>query len=65
MNWLALIGAVAFGGALVFGLQTGTMPIAPSWSPYREDEPGWFWIGAFIYSFAVVASLAAFIGLLR
>ncbi len=64
MNWLAIIGIVAFGGGLLFGLQTGTMPIAPSWSPYREEEPGWFWTGASIHAFAATASFAAFVGLL-
>jgi len=65
MNWLALIGVAAFAGALVFGFRTGTMPIWAHWSPYREDEPGWFWAGAAIHALLFAASLAGFLGLLR
>ena len=54
-----------WGGALLFGLRTSTMPVAPSWSPHREEEPGWFWTGAAIHTFAAIASFAAFIGSLR
>ncbi len=65
MNWLALIGVAGFVGALLFGLRTGTMPVGPSWSPYRDEEPGWYWTGAAIHASGAAVSLAAFMGLLR
>lgn len=65
MNWLAFLGLLIFGGLLAFGLRTGTMPMAPYWSPFRDDEPVWFWLGATIYGTGAILSLAAWVGLLR
>ena len=64
MNWIALIGVALFGGALFFGLKTGTMPMRGS-APFRDDEPVLFWsLGAF-YALLLLVSLAAFVGLIK
>ncbi len=65
MNWYALLGVAFFGGLLLFGLRTGSMPYSHSWSFHKDEDPGWFWGGAALHAFLVAFSFADFIGLVR
>ena len=52
MGWLGLIGAMVFGGALIYGFATGNMrTIDPlSVGGRRDTQPKLFWFAAAINS---------------